>query len=298
MPNKRPEPTVSAEHIAVANSVQNDYIKGTYNEEDFQILSTMRYDPTLPASLSDHVPKNISGETTVLKPSAGAIASDKFFLFDEHVKRINFSLGYFHWDYELSAQMLLDKLNAALEVEDVSKSLKLRVMIGNDGKVRIEIHPTPECDNLLAGLTTELTLWEVGIDKNPTDVTPFTSLKTTQRDHYDQSRKNSRIEVGMKRDVIIYNPSKYVMECSISNVAFVRKHENAAGETVERWVTPPLVCGCICGTMRSWLLKNGIMEEEPVMVKDIRVGEPVLMFNALMGVVKGKIVAEFSESEA
>ncbi|KAK6458652.1 aminotransferase-like protein [Scheffersomyces xylosifermentans] len=285
-----------SEYDSVIERIQKNYIKQSFPEVDsknFEILSTIRYDPTL---------------TTIPPTNYDEIKKSNFFLFEEHLKRNEFTLRYFQLqfnddselDFELSEEFFLNHLIQALRLSEklVTESYKVRCLIHLDGKVDVEIHNTPARENLLEAVLkpsisserddlpdfAENKKWDVYLDKEVTMISPFTSFKTTNRKHYSDSRARSLPgrRPGME-EVLLYNSQKNLMEGSITNVAIRRKGDG-------KWVTPQLSAGCLCGVMRHFLLRRNYIEEQTISMKDVPVGTEVLLFNAIMGVVEGKVI--------
>lgn len=122
-------------------------------------------------------------------------------------------------------------------------------------------------------------------DTEPTLTSKFTETKTTRREAYNLARLRVGIpavgdEPGTPKDVILYGIEDQVMETSIRNIAFWRGG---------RWVTPPLLDGCLPGIARRFLLEEGKIVEGRVLMKDLKVGEVLLVFNAVEGARLGKI---------
>lgn len=76
-------PNNGQSYSEIADEIHGKYLSDVFNPEntDYQILSTIRYDPKL----------------TVIPPiMASDITKDNFFLLDEHYHRLVFTLKYFH----------------------------------------------------------------------------------------------------------------------------------------------------------------------------------------------------------
>lgn len=306
--NRKVEP-VELEFIA--NDVLENYLGPDFDlKSDFEILSTIRYDPLLEESLRDeyysdddiqadehNVPNteySISETNDLISlDNSRKIPSSQFFLFDEHLHRIKLALNYFKWDFQITKNLLLLKLNDALQFIDQNIPYKCRVLINRSGELKIEVVPVPIIANMLEGLFDNIPLenvWSVYIDSSPIPISPFTSFKTTKRDHYSEARNRSLPPGSTKSEVLVYNTAEQVTEGSITNVAFKRsKIYPNTGKIVERWVTPPLSSGCLCGVTRHMLVSKGLVEVEPIRLSDVVHGEEVLLFNGIMGVVKGEI---------
>jgi branched-subunit amino acid aminotransferase/4-amino-4-deoxychorismate lyase len=225
--------------------------------------------------------------------------SSSFFLFDEHYHRLNFELKYFDFPYQIDRPELLKNLNSALEGLDKSQPYKLRVTVNRSGDVKITAHHILNRSDLFDGLTINSideyissgsTLWSVHIDKKPILISPFTSFKTTRRDHYSEARGRSLpavIPEGEQHEVLLFNSANHVMEGSITNIA-IRQFDEEKQEF--DWVTPVLASGCLCGVVRHMLLSKGLIKEKLILLKDVKVGDEVLLMNGIIGVVKGRIV--------
>lgn len=296
----------------IITRIHQDYITKQFPKQynhDFQILSTIRYDP----NLSPTPPLQYSD-----------ITNSNFFLLSEHTSRLKFTLGYFqnqfHYndaDFEITESGLLHQLINAFQQSQkpVMMPYKIRLLVDvMTGEARVEIHDTPYRQNLLAGLPTTSTtknhddmfdstlvdfshvetsdddddddddIWHVYLDTSPTLISPFTSFKTTRRDVYTTAR--GRVLPGIRpqrEEVLLYNTSRKLMEGSITNVAIMRRRDG-------KLITPMLSSGCLCGVMRSYLLRKGYIEEDSIEVDDIKPGDYVWLFNGVMGVVRGRIM--------
>ncbi|AET39790.1 aminodeoxychorismate lyase ABZ2 Ecym_4778 [Eremothecium cymbalariae DBVPG len=374
---------MSAHNTSVAEVVE--YVKKNIidpnfeNVEEFEILSTIRYDPNLTHVLpvttqldfdirfdflkndSSSVVSAVSGNVlfnedflndgndnavhdplsellflleqplkagyTSLVPSSSKMDlkstyEERFFLLKEHHQRLNLTMSYFDWDFEIPFSLLLDKLIEALPLacaesdeENISlsrrmelllsmnQSYKMRVLISRGGNMKIEAYPlqteTAEpndkqqyfINTLLSGFLTNGPVWDVYIDTQTIVISPFTTFKTTKRQHYNESRTRmtemaSRIgNPNNKTEILVYNEAFQLLEGSITSVAV----KNYINEKEYRYVAPFLASGCLCGVMRHFLIQKGLVQEEAIDIRDISVGDEVLIFNSVMGCVKGII---------
>lgn len=250
--------------------------KPLFDSSDLCLLSTMRYDP----SLSEFEPT-----------SASSLTKSNFFLFDEHYHRLKFTVDYFkrqratNLTFNLSATDFLQKIIHTIETSgtNLHKALKIRILLSMDGKLKVELHETPERANLLDGILdpSSSLLWDVYKDPEFTISSPLTSFKTTSRDHYTQARNRClpQLRPGCE-EVLLQNPQGHATEGSITNFA-VRKNGT--------WITPPLSTGCLCGVMRHFLLRKGYLKEQVVPMASISTGDELLLFNGIMGVIRAKV---------
>lgn len=249
----------------------------------------------------------------------------RFLLLGEHFKRLNLSLEFFKWGFQVPIDLLLENLIRAIpdyhEVEDIREKMrllievrncyKMRVLIYDSGKMRVEAHPIPLppppasptdftlstthyfISNILGGFIPNIpSNWDVFVDTEPTKISPFTTFKTTYRQPYSAARQRmtqlaEKYGTNKKCEILVYNDTFQLMEGSISSVAVIRYKED--DPTQFRFITPPLASGCLCGTMRRYLLKKGLIDEHPIDVRDLCDGEQVILLNGVMGCVKGTI---------
>lgn len=275
----------SSFYLSIAEHIHEKYLSTNFKPQntEFEILSTIRYDPKL---------------TPIPPIVAPDITKENFFLFEEHYNRLLFTLEYFHiqshgvkeLDFDIHEDLLLSKIIDAIAQSDkfVFEPMKIRLLVSLDGSVRIEIYDTPIRENLLDGLQNPNVstddIWDVYIDKELTLISPFTSFKTTNRAVYNTARHRSLPGLRPNREeVLLINGLEHLMEGSISNVAIKRKKDG-------KWITPQLSSGCLCGVMRHFLLRKKFIEEETISLQAIDVDSEVLLFNGIMGVMRGKII--------
>jgi branched-subunit amino acid aminotransferase/4-amino-4-deoxychorismate lyase len=77
-------------------------------------------------------------------------------------------------------------------------------------------------------------------------------------------------------EVLALNEAGFITDGGRTNVFLVKG---------ERVLTPPVEHGALPGIARQTLLKEGLAEEEPLRLKDLRDAEAVFLSNALQGVV-------------
>lgn len=262
-------------------------------------------------------------DEVVVTSDISQVFKERFFLLEQHVQRLNVALQVLKCgdmdriEEDKLFRLLIDAIRAERELgDDVSALLrddicyKMRVLIDREGKFTCEAHRLPPISGcasfpptkyfvtvLLSGLATNTgqnnNIWNVFVDTEPIrSNTPFTTFKTTKREHYNKSRERMvkmAEELGLpliKNEIIVYNDNNQIMEGTITNIAIKRRNSN--GEF--RWVTPRLSSGCLCGVARYYLLiKNFISQDGNILLNDIHKGDTVLLFNGIMGCVKGFI---------
>lgn len=272
-----------------ANDIEADMITEFQNlypetlEPEFRLFSSIRYDPDCQGQIELWCPT---------KASDSILPSARNFLFaKEHYTRLIFSLRYFEFQYpqatnneqiQLTYTEFLEKLNLAISSHDPNQPYRLRASLSLQGELTVEVFATLSVGDLFWGLhATSLPLWDVYLDPMQLAVSLFTLFKTNRREHYTEARNRCLPGLKPEEEVLLWNGQDMVMEGSITNVAVL--HDG-------KWVTPPLSLGCLCGVTRHWLLRQKLIEERPISVSDIYLGQPILLFNAVRGVMKGEVV--------
>lgn len=253
--------------------------------------------------------------------SLRSVFRKRFFLLSEHHKRLNLSLIYFGWDFEIPFKLLLDKLIEALpcatettslnermeKLANVNQCYKMRVLINEKGLLRVEPEPLPVLyhnylninqyfvETLLSGFLDVPIMWDVFIDTEPIIISPFTTFKTTKREQYNEARSrmlkmsSTLVDPRPNCDILVYNDAYQLMEGSIMSVAAKKFRSNGSYE----YITPPLSSGCLCSVTRHYLLNKQLIQEDMIDIRTLSEGSEVLLFNAIRGCAKGIIRNSF-----
>ena len=180
---------------------------------------------------------------------------ESFFLLDRHLERLQASARFFGYRCEIV------EVRAALAAAVASAvgALRIRVLVGRDGAVRVEQMPLqPSADPL-----------RVGLALRPIDPTnPFLFHKTTNRVEQERERSPATDEM------ILWNPDRDVTEAMTANVV---------AEFDGRPVTPPVSCGLLAGTMRAELLATGAIEEARIPVARLPEASRLWLINSVRG---------------
>jgi 4-amino-4-deoxychorismate lyase len=200
------------------------------------------------------------------------------------------------WELELSQTVE----NYLLATPTSGRTLKVRLDVFRDGQTKLAFAPVPAttCETLYPKILpapeeVELSsIYDAVLDWMPTKITPFTYLKTANRDEYDQARSRmvetmSKVYGGAKimplSEIILHNPDGEVTEGSFTNVYFWRNSQ---------WITPPVgsEVGGLEGVARRWALETKLCEKvDKVKLQDVK-KELVFMSNAVRGFFLGRIV--------
>ncbi|ODV83710.1 hypothetical protein CANARDRAFT_202516 [[Candida] arabinofermentans NRRL YB-2248] len=281
MPRNIVTPSSTSDLDDRAKQIMADHLTAPFDIDSipFELLSSLRYDPGL---YNGTLPLAEAIQQMPLDPSF-------FFLLPYHAKRLNKAIDYFDFNIKhFTESLLLSKISEALASQDKESILKIRILAQRSGQVKLDI--LPETRSVAYDVNCGIT-YDIYLDSKPMTISPFTSFKTTHRNHYTEARVRSIPPGAENTDVLLYNAAEQVTESSVCNVAFWRDVTHPiTGEVTSKWLTPPLSVGCISGVVRQSLLDSGKIFEGPISVKDLTDGEEVLLMNGILGTVKAKLI--------
>jgi para-aminobenzoate synthetase / 4-amino-4-deoxychorismate lyase len=189
-----------------------------------------------------------------------------FPLLEGHLRRLARSAAYF--GIPVDPEEVRRRLRAAV-AGDGGGSLRVRLLVGEDGEVRVERSALAEAPPLLrARLAAE------PVDSRSRHL----YHKTTARDLY---RSRLAAHPGFD-DVLLRNERGEVTEFTTGNLVVVL--DGAA------W-TPPLSAGLLPGVMREALLRAGEVRERVLVPADVLRAEAVYLTNAVRGRVRVELVS-------
>ena len=190
---------------------------------------------------------------------------DGWYLLDRHLARLEASARHFRFVY--SASQIRDALDCAVRSAD--GPLRLRLLLAEDGAVRVERSPLDHRDGV----------WRVRLAEHPIDPSDeFLYHKTTNRAVYDRARRPDC------DDVILWNPAGEITETTIANL--VVEDMDIGG----RRITPPVACGLLPGTLRAELLATGEVSEERVTVEQLKAATRFWLVNSVRGWCPGVLI--------
>ncbi|KAK3996766.1 aminotransferase [Cladorrhinum sp. PSN332] len=270
---------------------------------DFQIFTTLRYDPILLTIPTITSPSLTHAGWNYTTPSS-------LYMLSHHRDRLLSAASHFNWHQVIT---LLTNSNAIThlsqtitsQIPDPSSPARVRVSVSPEGNLTVtaaKIPPTP-LTNLFPkslpspGNTTPTAgssgneVFEVLVDSEQR-ISPseYTHYKTTKREMYDAARKRKGISLTDKKEVLILDarePEGEVMEGSITTPYFWREG---------RWVTPRVREedggsweGGQDGTSRRWALESGIVSEGKVLADSLVDGEECWLSNGARGFFLGRV---------
>lgn len=257
--------------------------------QSFQIISSLRYDPALPDTVTQQVADSYPRPLT------------PYYLIPYHQDRLANAARQFNWHKALpTLEQDLDKFHSTLDsfIPDRTKPWRLRIVIEDKATptagLVVEANPTPPIDprQLLLPLAdthpAQTPAWRVYVDSQPTVPSAFTTHKTTAREYYTAARHRAGIMSPQEQaEVLVVNPAGEVMEGSITTPYFRRRGSPASGP---EWVTPPLECGGNAGTTRRYALAQGFCTEEVMPAAGLVDGEQCWLSNGVRGFMRGIVV--------
>ncbi|KAK4180529.1 hypothetical protein QBC36DRAFT_22889 [Triangularia setosa] len=262
---------------------------------DFQIFTSLRYDPSL---------LQVHSNPAFTHASWNHGHSSPFYMLDYHRDRMLRAAHHWKWDSAVEVltgdaglQLLAETITAQLSQKD--QPVKVRVDVFQDGKLAVTASSTPSLPlHRLFPTTLEPpaldsysgTVFEVVVDTadnvNPTE---FTHYKTSKRQVYDQARKQAGItSPTIPREVLIVDSKDgSIMEGSTSTPYFFREG---------RWVTPVVNKetdtewhGGQDGTSRRWALERGLAFESMVLAESLVDEEECWLSTGVRGFIFGRV---------
>ena len=176
-----------------------------------------------------------------------------FFLLERHLRRMEQSAAYFH--YQCSLSLLRAHLERA--VAGSPGAQRVRLLLAKDGDIRVEC--TPLGSDPTARMAT------LGIAPSPIDPRDPCLF---HREVYLHARRPDC------DDVVLWNPERQVTESTIANIVV---------DIGGRKTTPPVHCGLLAGTFRAELLESGEIQESIVTLDELRAASEMWLINSVRG---------------
>jgi 4-amino-4-deoxychorismate lyase len=284
---------------------------------DFQLFSSLRYDPIL-TTIRANTSSWPCSDSSEPQPNL----SSPFYMASFHRDRILQAAEHFHWDVAASKirgpegfSFFLSKLQEAIDTAS-SQPLRVRVLLSHEGEITVESNPTPKVSqwNLfprripppqgqakkvevspltggalslgsgdsLHGDPESSDVWAIIPDPRRTTPSPYTTYKTTSRDMYNTARERAGIkDMAERKEVLIISEKDgEIMEGSLTTVFFWREG---------KWITPRLESGGQDGTTRRWAMEGGLCSEGIVKMESLVEGEECWISNGVRGFSFGKV---------
>ena len=186
----------------------------------------------------------------------------EIFLLERHLKRLAESAEYFGFSASgRSAEggQYLNEIRAELEALSFDQLMRIRLLLREDGFFSITHQNCHTC----AGME------NLAIAKEPIDSGDvFLYHKTTNRAVYEKAKA----DFLNADDVLLFNERGEVTESCIANVVV---------ELDGRKITPPVSCGLLPGTFRDELLAQGEIEEDVILLEDLKRAGRIWVINSV-----------------
>ena len=187
--------------------------------------------------------------------------NEGYALLDEHMERLEASAEYF--DFALERAALERQLETLAAGFAPGQSVRVRLLVAKDGELQVETRPLPAEDKPVR--------WRLALATFPVETRDiFLYHKTTQREVYDKALA----AIGDCDDVVLWNRTGHVTETSMGNL--VVRLEG------QLW-TPPVSCGLLAGTYRRKLLRESVIAERPITLKEVGSAEDIFVINSVRG---------------
>ena len=200
-------------------------------------------------------------ETLCWRPGEG------YALLEEHMERLRNSAWYFGFFWrEGEVRRALSSFAEGLP----RRAHRVRLLLGRDGEIGLEAAPLepPPQEALVVPVTEGL----------PPLEDPFLYHKTTRRAAHDEALARARRKGAF--DALWVDEEGWVREGAISNVFL---------ETPSGLATPPVRAGCLPGTLRRALLREGRAYERPIRIEELRGGR-FYIGNSVRGLIPARLL--------
>lgn len=200
-----------------------------------------------------------------------------FSLLAERLDRLRDSAEYF--DIPLSIDSVISRLDG--EAATFQAARRIRLLVGRDGSIHIEHRPadvaSPVWTTPMEHPRTATGVWRIGLAREPVHSGDrFLYHKTTHRAVYEPA-----LSYLAGRDmVVLWNERGEITETPVANIVMLQNG---------RWVTPPVSCGLLPGTLRARLLRAGVLHESIITKQELEKAESCYLINS----VRGWIPTEF-----
>jgi len=191
-------------------------------------------------------------ETLLWTPQEG------YFLLDRHLQRLQQSAEYFQFpiDLRLVEKQLLAKASSLKDY-----SYKIRLLISKKKQIVIEAIPLDQ-HKVSQPKDNQLKSNQLVLEN------PFLYHKTTNRNIYRLARQSQ----PNCDDVLLWNSRQEITESCIANVVF---------KINDQLLTPPVECGLLAGTFRSYLLDKGKIKESKLKLAELKDCKSIYLINSV-----------------
>lgn len=196
-----------------------------------------------------------------------------FFLLDRHLARLKASATFF--GIAVDDGSVRDVLNAAVAKAD-APYMRVKLSLSESGA--LDAVAVPFSAELI-GKPLSFSIADERVDSR----NPLLFHKTTRRAFLDKACQKAKRRTGCD-ETLFLNERGELTQGSYTNI-FVKR--NADG----LWLTPPLDCGLLPGTLRADLLESGKAVEQILFPQDLATAQSLALGNSLRGLAKSAFVS-------
>jgi len=209
--------------------------------------------------LTETIPEFSLLETLLWTPENG------FFLRDKHIARLLDSAEYFDLPISRRGGVTLPLLHIKEYLNEISSQFtspqRVRLLLDKNGELTSEVK--------LFQLLSKQPLMKVHLAKEPVNSeNVFLFHKTTNRDVYESACK----DFPEYDDVLLYNENNELTEFTIGNLVV---------EIDNKLYTPPIPCGLLAGTFRTFLLETGQVQERTIRIDELKDCTELFLVNSV-----------------
>lgn len=193
-------------------------------------------------------------------------------LLKEHVKRLNSSLEKLN----IKNSVIIEEIQKII-LEKNLKFCALKILVTDENAIAIVRDIPYSINDYKRGFK----LGVSNVIRNSTSILSY--IKSTA---YIENiiEKNKIIELGFD-EVLFLNEKKYIAECSMSNIFFIKN---------KKIYTPSVDSGILNGIIRNWIIENFNVIEGHYTLEDIINADEVFITNSLIGIMR---ISQFNQKK-
>lgn len=196
--------------------------------------------------------------------------TEGYYLVDRHLKRLLKTAA--ELKFRIDAEAVVRELElAALSFSD--STMRVRLVVQRDGEVQVDSVALAQMGSIQGSMAFRVCFAREPIDPKNT----MLYYKTTSRELYEHAFATR----GNTDDVILWNMEGFVTESTRANIVVRLEGE---------FVTPPVSCGLLPGTLRELLLEKKEIVEGMVRKEQLNENSELYLMNSVRGMWKAGLV--------
>lgn len=199
------------------------------------------------------------------------LENGKYPLMDYHLSRLSDSAAYFNFAIDTAA---VEHRLAELAAVFPAGTFKVRLLLNKSGGITAEAQETSTINEPV----------KCAIAAAPVNrESPFLYHKTTHRQAYEKAAEKLSPEAF---SVLLWNEKEELTEFTIGNLVV---------EIDGEFVTPPVSCGLLPGTLRQKLLDAGEVKEKIIMKNELGSYDAIWFINSVRGWLRVEMISDGHE---